>query len=173
MYHMVSKEKIEELRKALKESAIHPRDQRLLEPYEMFGIECDKGWESLYRPIMKWIEKYNEEHPDSVITITQIKEKFGGLRFYWSADNITKEDEDKLHEMVRDAEADSYNVCETCGTRENVGITVGGWYRTICLDCLQKLLANPQYYKVEDRWKKNDDGQVYVVTEDSIEKWEK
>ena len=164
---MVSKEKLEEVRKALKEAAERQSDQPLLEPYEMFGIECDKGWESIYRPIMDWIEKYNEENPGDVITITQIKEKFGGLKFY--VDKYTEE----LSEMIHNAEAESYCVCETCGTRENVGITVGGWYRTICPDCLQKLLANPQYYKNEDLWKKRDDGKVYKVTKDSIELWQK
>ena len=162
---MVSKEKLEELRKSLKESVVHPRDQRLLEPYEMFGVECDKGWETLYRPIMDWIEKYNEEHPGDVITITQVKEKFGGLRFY--VDKYTEE----LSSLIHEAESESYRVCETCGAREKVGITVGGWYRTICLDCLQKLLANPQYYKNEDRWKSNDDGKIYLVTENSVEEW--
>ena len=90
---------------------------------------------------MDWIDKYNDEHPGDVITILQIKEKFGRLEFY-----VDKRVEE-LSDMIQDASAESLWVCETCGTRENVGITVGGWYRTICLDCLKKLLANPNFYK--------------------------
>ena len=165
------KQIVEELKKRTGEQSVHPRDRRLLEPYEMFGIECGKGWESLYTPIMEWIEKYNEENPGDVITITQIKEKFGALSFY-----VDKYPEER-HDLILAAEKDALNVCETCGTRENVGMTCDNWYRTICLDCLQKkFLGNPKYYKDTDLWRRIDNGvygKVYKVTKDSIEEWTK
>jgi hypothetical protein len=138
---------------------------KLLHPFELFGIECEEGWKDLYQPIIDWIGKYNEEHPEDIINITQIKEKFGGLRFY--VDKYPKE----LEDMIINAESMSYYVCERCGTRENVGLTVGGWYRTICLDCLQKMLADENYYKTSDKWKKQKDGKFYKVTKDTIEIW--
>lgn len=139
------------------------KDLSNMSPYEAFGIECGDGWKGLYQPIINYIDQYNNSHEDSHIYIDQIKEKFGGLRFYWSAENISKEVEDKLHEMVSVAEEESYKVCETCGSREDVGITVGGWYRTICRKCLHELLNNPHYYKDEDKWKSREDGKIYII----------
>jgi len=65
------------------------------------------------------------------VTITQIKEKFGGLCFYYSGG-------DKVIEgMVDYAQSLSYRTCETCGTTSNVGRTCG-WIYTCCWDCLEK-----------------------------------
>lgn len=54
----------------------------------------------------------------------QVKEKFGGLRFYVTAAS------DKHHNYIDFAESMSYNVCETCGSP---GKTYHmGWYQTLC-----------------------------------------
>lgn len=58
------------------------------------------------------------------ISVHQIKEKFGGLRFYY--DGGDKE----VHGMVRMAEAWANFTCEKCG---NLGTRRGGgWIRTLC-----------------------------------------
>jgi hypothetical protein len=55
---------------------------RQLHPYELFGLETGLGWYGLILPLIKEIYEYNKQNPDKEITITQIKEKFGELRFY-------------------------------------------------------------------------------------------
>jgi len=65
------------------------------------------------------------------LTVTQIKEKFGGLCFYYFGGD------DEISGMVHFAESLSYKTCETCGTTSNVGRT-RGWIYTCCWDCLQK-----------------------------------
>lgn len=58
------------------------------------------------------------------ITVQQIKEKFGGLRFYYSGGD------DYINGLVRMAESWADESCETCGnkgTRRS-----GGWIRTLC-----------------------------------------
>ena len=90
------KERIKKLRE--NEPKVEPKH-----PYELFGIECDKGWEKLYQPIIDYIEDYNKDKEgDDRIEILQIKEKFGcydketyvltktGWKLF---DNITYEDE--------------------------------------------------------------------------------
>lgn len=58
------------------------------------------------------------------ITVQQIKEKFGGLRFYYDGGD------QQIHGMVRMAEIWASNTCETCG---NKGVSrTGGWVRTLC-----------------------------------------
>lgn len=62
---------------------------------------------------------------------SQVKEKFGGLRFY--VDGGTK----KHYAYISFAEAMSYTICEECGATQNVHQTTG-WVRTICVPCAEK-----------------------------------
>jgi len=126
--------------------------------YELFGIECGKGWERLYGPIIDYINKFNESHPDSNIEIHQIKEKFAGLRFYWGGDNVPKETQEELSKMIRDAESESFCVCEQCGAP--AGTVISGWYFTLCEDCVKKMAEkNHRSYKWKDRDK------IYIIDE--------
>lgn len=137
--------------------------------YEWFGIECGDGWKELYQPLVDFVIRYNEEHAgtDSYLEITQIKEKWGGLRFYWSGENVDKETCDRLSAMVKEAEDESYRVCEMCGTREGVGITVDGWYTTICSECLCESVK--KHYVRDRRWKEGPyrgNGKIYIIGKD-------
>jgi len=78
------------------------------------------------------------------LNVTQIKEKFGGLCFYYNGGD------DTIHGMVSLAESMSYDICETCGTTENVGST-SGWIYTCCWNCLEK---NERATNL--KWKPND-----------------
>lgn len=56
----------------------------------------------------------------------QVKEKFGGLRFYVHGGN------DAVHQEIEWAEGLSYHVCEVCGTMQDVSVWNLGWVRTLC-----------------------------------------
>ena len=62
------------------------------------------------------------------VHVSQVKEKFGGLRFYVGA--ATPE----VFDIIDECERLSYKTCELCGKpgkpRE------GGWIKTLCDDCL-------------------------------------
>ena len=107
-------------------------------------FECGIGWKRLYQPIIDKVDSLNETLPeDKQIKILQIKEKFAGLRIYLENAN------EELMKMVHEAESESYQVCERCGTSENVGIlNTGGWYYNCCQECAKKLIKNAQ-----DCWK--------------------
>lgn len=66
--------------------------------------------------------------PMPPIQITQIKEKFGGLRFYINGGD------DSIYAYIGFAESLSYKICESCGTTHNVGQTKG-WIYTCCKKC--------------------------------------
>lgn len=56
--------------------------------------------------------------------ICQVKEKFGGLRFYINSAP------DEVHKLIREAENKSLEICEVCGNpgkQRN-----GGWIKTLC-----------------------------------------
>ena len=65
------------------------------------------------------------------ISVTQIKEKFSGLCFYYHGGD------DTISGMIHLAESMSYKTCEYCGTTKNVGRTKG-WLVTCCWNCVDK-----------------------------------
>jgi len=129
----MDKKKFEEIRaKLLEERKNKPKVERQ-EPYELFGVECGNGWKHLYQPITDYINEYNQTHKEEPIKICQIKEKFGGLRYY--VDHYT----DNLRKMIREAEEKSYNTCEICGKHIDKPITENHWIYAECEECHQKL----------------------------------
>ena len=61
--------------------------------------------------------------------LCDIKEKFGGLRFY------INEGSDEIFDRINKAESDSYKICETCG--EPGEPTQEGWIKTLCYNCIK------------------------------------
>lgn len=78
-------------------------------------------------------EKAQKENYEkfSQVSITQIKEKYGTLRFYYYGGD------EHIAGMVSFAEDMSAKICETCGSTKNVTQTKG-WIKTICQECLDK-----------------------------------
>lgn len=77
--------------------------------------------EVLEEEILDW-RKAEDEIPQ--IIATQVKEKFGTLRFYYDGGD------DFIHGLSTMAESMSAVTCEVCG---NPGKTIGGgWVRTLC-----------------------------------------
>ena len=93
------------------------------------GFAIGKGWypilERLCRNIQQHIEwKNRESEVVPQVVVEQIKEKFGGLRFYYRGGD------DEVSGMVRMAEAWADVACEECG---GIGKRRGGgWVRTLC-----------------------------------------
>ena len=56
--------------------------------------------------------------------ICQVKEKFGGLRFYINSAP------DEVRALIKEAENKSYEICEVCG--EPGEMRHGGWIVTLC-----------------------------------------
>lgn len=60
---------------------------------------------------------------------SQVKEKYGTLRFYvWGAT-------EQHAAIIREAEAMSSIVCETCGMTTGTKRYTDGWYQTLCPSC--------------------------------------
>jgi hypothetical protein len=110
-------------------------------PYGGFAI--GPGWwpiiESLCKHIYSYTEynqqirelllksnPYNVTIPDAIqpVVVRQIKEKFGGLRFYYDGGN------DRIMGMVTMAEVWAAHTCEECGKPGK--LRSGGWFQTLC-----------------------------------------
>ena len=69
--------------------------------------------------------------PIPQVVATQVKEKFGGLRFYYNGGD------DIIQGMVQLTESLSYLVCEECGVmNEMVNPNYDGWIQTTCSECV-------------------------------------
>lgn len=59
----------------------------------------------------------------------QVKEKFGGLRFYIGG--VPADVYDEIRSLVTHAESKSYGICEDCGAGAEK-VSTRGWIRTLC-----------------------------------------
>ena len=77
------------------------------------------GWDFLLNPLITMCIEQGA-------TISQVKEKYGGLRFYIHGGNK------KLHRAIEKAEEKSLTICERCGASGRA-VTIGhGWAKTLC-----------------------------------------
>jgi hypothetical protein len=124
------------------------RNRSMMETTMYWGFECGDGWFDILDQLMgniqhhiDWKERQREvairfnskaasgemrEVPKEIsqVTVDQVKEKFGTLRFYYTGGD------DYIDGLVSMAESMSGVTCETCG---NPGkSTGGGWIKTVC-----------------------------------------
>ena len=90
--------------------------------------ECGKGWNGIIRFTDLLLASIDPDY-----TIEQIKEKFGGLRYYASNTLQDQEASDRFWSIIRTAERLSYRICEICG--DNGELRKEGWYQTLCDKC--------------------------------------
>lgn len=101
-----------------------------------FGFECGDGWYWLLDNLMNSIYNYCENNKKEVPGITQIKEKYGYLCFYYfGGDNL-------IDGMVWFAEHLSSHICEECGSTDAETFEHHGWYYTRCTECKEKIINN-------------------------------
>jgi hypothetical protein len=66
--------------------------------------------------------------------VIQVKEKFGGLRFY------INEGTDAIHERIGQAELESMKTCEITGKPGKLRTDIG-WYRTLCDEEYERIIS--------------------------------
>jgi hypothetical protein len=101
-------------------------------PFSHSGFQIGAGWLNIIDNLATSIEKLC---PDDVasIEVIQVKEKFGGLRFYYGfakTSNIDQETKNQIEQLVKKAEDRCLNTCEACG--EPGQLRKGNWLRVLC-----------------------------------------
>lgn len=89
-----------------------------------WGMSCGDGWFKLLDELSANLEPLN-------VVAAQVKEKFGGLRFY--IETCDESAFDKADVFIDEAESESYKVCEICG--KDGELRRGGWLQTTCDKC--------------------------------------
>lgn len=74
------------------------------------SIACGDGWYILIDTLCDRLQWSTTEAGTPQVIARQVKEKFGGLRFY------VHERSDLQEGMIRLAEAMSYRICDVCGS---------------------------------------------------------
>jgi hypothetical protein len=93
-------------------------DRPTIKHCEVFDV--DSGWYPLIKELIEDLIKLGWDKQ-----LCQVKEKFGGLRFYINTGS------DEIFKRITLAENQSYEICETCGVKGDMRTDIG-WYRTLC-----------------------------------------
>jgi hypothetical protein len=90
------------------------------EPIKDSGFFCiGNGWLGIVKSLIEDLIQLGWDKQ-----ICQVKEKFGGLRFYINSGS------DEIHKRIAEAESKSHEVCEKCG--EPGKSISGSWIFTLC-----------------------------------------
>jgi hypothetical protein len=92
-------------------------------------FEVGLGWFPLIKDLITDLIElgWNKE-------VCQVKEKFGGLRFY--INSATSE----AHKRISQAEIESMSICEVTGKPGKLRTDIG-WYRTLCDEEYNKIIS--------------------------------
>jgi hypothetical protein len=119
------------------------KDKDIMSSCMGWGIETGNGWYDIISSVcwmikqhennIKWQTEYKQKtDPDYQsdyfpVKFDQVKEKYGGLRLYFSGGD------EYVEGLVSMAEAMSYKICEVCGNKGEPN--KGGWISTLCDGC--------------------------------------
>lgn len=119
-----------------------------MNPYN-FGFECGDGWRGILSELITKIKELDGK--SGVVTqVSQVKEKFGGLRFYPLAGADTE-----IWKLIVDYEKKSFGVCEFTGSQTNVGMWTYQWMST-----MSKKYAE-EYYNIKKEEGRIPNGLVF------------
>lgn len=108
---------------------------------QIYGFECSAGWYPIIEELSEKIQLELDKLEDvSEFYVVQIKEKFGGLRYYMHETN------DAINALIKEAEIKAEKTCERCsepGTIENIG----NWLNCFCNKCKED-----RKQEIKKRW---------------------
>ena len=90
-----------------------------------FGIDTDDGWFVLLDVLCRVLTEHAETLGQFPAAAAQIKEKFGGLRYYTNGG-----DDRWSHGAIQFADYASYRICEVSGMPGRIAKRYG-WYKTL------------------------------------------
>jgi len=94
-----------------------------------WGFQCGDGWFPLVYEIAQMITDYVKLYPEADCATFQVKEKFGGLRFYINGGDET------LRRAIMNMCQKSLAICELCSAPATSRQSHTGAVRTLCDAC--------------------------------------
>lgn len=94
-------------------------------------ISCDAGWYPIITDLDRRLAAI-----DPGYELHQVKEKFGGLRYYFCASDQSCHDD--MRGLVTEAQERCVTTCETCGKPGSLHTSRRAWVKTLCATCAAK-----------------------------------
>jgi hypothetical protein len=123
-----------------------------------WGLCVGDGWYWLIDQLCRELQFNIDKNDQPQIVAAQVKEKFGGLRFYVNSGT------DEQYGAIHLAETMSYTICEYCGTTKGVGQTEG-WIKSLCIVCAEEGNKVIKKDRVRTEIRKDENGIVSHNTE--------
>lgn len=104
------------------------RHKSMQETCMCWGFECGDGWFDIIYNLSKRLEALIQAMPEDEqkhYRAAQMKEKFGSIRFYMTAETPIME------QLISEAEDASEKTCEVCGEPGKLQC-IKHWYKTVC-----------------------------------------
>lgn len=99
----------------------HPLLEKYGIKYPPCGFDVPSGWVKLVDRLIARLIVLGWDKD-----LQQVKEKFGGLRFYIGSASV------KVHRRINVAENRSFKICIVCGSSKDVRSTGGSWIEYAC-----------------------------------------
>lgn len=90
-------------------------------------LEIPDGWVDLVYELSGRLEELINGDKTGLCCASQVKEKYGGLRFYMTVSS------EKMDKIIDEYEERSRGMCQECGKPGE--IRVGSWVETLCEGC--------------------------------------
>lgn len=104
------------------------------------GFTCGDGWFKLIYGLCTRLDLLQKAFNIQIFA-SQVKEKFGTLRFYFYTEgNESLEIDNIVHNVISAVENESAHTCEECG--EFGELRKNGWLSTLCDKCNKKVLED-------------------------------
>lgn len=107
---------------------------KMTETCMCWGFECGDGWFQLIYDLSEKLEAGILKLPEEdrqFCCASQVKEKYGTLRFYMHSST------DEMDKFITEAEHNSAEICEVCGAPGKLRAKYG-WFYTSCEEHLRK-----------------------------------
>jgi len=100
-----------------------------------YGFAVGDGWYNILYRLSTKIKSIVSSMPGEGVDpkeycACQVKEKFGGLRFYMHKSTT------EIKEAIHEAEEEAARTCETCGKPGT--LNEGDWWMTLCGECREQ-----------------------------------
>lgn len=125
-----------------------------------FGLETGSGWFKLLDECMEKLQYFcdlcSKDGREVQVVADQVKEKYGGLRFYVSVYEANDIENKIVDDIISEAERKADNTCEETGESGTL-CKRGGWFKTLCRTEARKQGYVACNEETEKYWKSKDE----------------
>lgn len=109
---------------------LEPLAQRVLPGWRNWWLGCGPGWFPILARLGADLDAIAPGW-----SLSQVKSKFGELRFYASAGSDVDGIRQRFADRIRGAEEEAARTCEECGRPASLWTMPSGWLATLCPAC--------------------------------------